>query len=552
MTESFGNAGITMLNRYLTDWAPDGIKAGDYVFGWSNWDLKLDGGRPEATSGLGGITMIGSEAYLLCETTEALPGTYRGRWYVYQMHFNGGTGAPPTKWSYVRRWIYEPHSSLGANSTWRPAIGNDGTNLLIVQAASSNYWIVSRYGPTGTYIGLANLYNDAAKTSHATGGRHMNGIAYTAADTGGAACWYIATEPVAYVYCYGTDAVRVTANEFPAPSTPMYGLMWDANLGRFVYRTGPKVYDFSKIKDTDLASNPVAAVQTWRLNNDADTATATVGDFATYETSKSPTVLSKTLQKRSWLRLNSMSPIPDLPSDLNDPDSLTFYVARGGSPVNADFKRIPPYHGTTDKVQTSVLLDTLPTTGLPPPATTLWGAQTAGKIRSVGIDGDGAIWRNEGDGAGRTGPFIWNSAGKLTKGLPCCSVVNTGAQSVPTSTETTMIYNNVEFDTDNMTANYATGFLTIQTAGIYMAYLMTVYASAAGGSRITIFRVNNVNVRRWGYNISELTAETISYMFKAVPGDVVSMRQYQSSGSAMALPGGAYFPGLQLVMVSAG
>jgi len=399
-TESLYGGIITKLVKATADnpAATPPVKTGDYEFGWDSF--SMDAVRTEITSALGGVTVLGTEVYALCQTSEAVPGTYYGRWYVYQWHYNGGSGTG--RLSYVRRWLYEPHGTLGGNSTWRPSLGNDGTNLLVVQSSTLNYWVVSRYGPTGTYIGLANLYDDPAKTKHTTAGRNMSGIVGSTADVG-TACWWVTHESSPYVFCVGSaDAVRIPANDFSGPVSPTYGLMWDGT--RFVQRSTATVYDFSRIKDTDLATNPVKAVQTWRLNN------TTAPAYATSETAASPAVSTVALKKRAYVRLSSMSPIPDEPGDPNDPDSLSFYLARGAGA----YMRIPPYFGT-DKATTSVLLDTLPTSGLPPPAVTSWGTATAGRVRpaATATDTNGLLWDFEGDGSFRLGELAGDKFGRF-------------------------------------------------------------------------------------------------------------------------------------------
>jgi hypothetical protein len=420
-TESLYGSTITKLYKETVDGTyadrGDGLpsKIGDYCFAYASFTMTDQ--RPEITSGLGGITVLGTEVYTLCETSEGYPGTYRGRWYVYQWHWNGSGTPVAGRFTFVRRWLYE-NTVSGAASTKYPAIGNDGTNILVMQANKNSNWNIYKYGPTGNYIGAVNP-TQSGGTTYMVALWHAAGIVYSPADLGGAACYWLAFQEYPWVYCFNaTTGVRITANEFPAPIKGMYSLDWDGT--RFITRGEQTVFDFSQVKDTDLATNAVKGVQTWRLNDNADTATTVVGDYATYETMASPPSSSVALSKRAWVRVSSKMPIPDDPGDANDPDSLSFYLARGANPANIDYHRIPPYHTTADKGTTSILLDVLPTVGLPPPATTTWGQQTPSKIlpAPTATDGNGALWQLVGDGSGRAGPLRWNSSGAMVSRIP--------------------------------------------------------------------------------------------------------------------------------------
>ena len=382
---------------------------GDFDHGLATFDMEAV--RPEIQSAMGGITVLGTEVYTMCQTTEKVPGTSKKRWYRYQWHWVGGA----TRFQYVTRWLFEPSSNYGGNSDYVPTIGTDGTNILVFQNGLQG-WGVTEFNPTtGANLGTTALWNNAGKTDRLIADRNGSGIIGTAADLGGAMYWWIATTALGQVYCFTTGGVRVTANEFSGPGQPT-GLFWDGT--RFMTRTDAFAYDYSQIKDTDLATNPVKAVQTWRLNNDSDAATAEVGDYATYETSRSQISSSIALVKRAWIRLTSPVAIPDDPNDINDPDSLTFYLARGATPALTDFKRVPPSTGANKGLLT-VLRDTIPSTGGNPPAITAWGPVTSGKVQSAAVDGiSSPIWNLQGNGVWRMGPLSGGANGQLTSKVP--------------------------------------------------------------------------------------------------------------------------------------
>lgn len=623
MTESLSDCVVTSLIRLATNdfvtW-PNNVKD-DFVYGFDAWGLKGQGGRSEVSSGQGGVTVLGDQVYVLCETTEAFPGTYRGRWYVYQLKFNGvapvtqsesfsgtalpsgwaanqhqsgipsatgpavvSTGVPtgsdngsalkfdfgdagidggdqassgtvtpnfpvmqdseirlrfrPTvvgspflpaesmklyvraeqdannvvtkgialdlvngfnlwdytgssnnslgnvpapsgyaankwywaklkvagnvvtaavwedgttepagtvvnttiltpgktaiKWgvtdfvsgptlgidvfvdsiglnvfdryTFVRRWLYEPKVSgvayEGAASVWKPAIGNNGTNILIVQANKNEHWVVNEYGPTGTHLSRSPLYQSDGTTYFQTG-RHAGGIVHGAFDGYGDR-WYVATESYPHVYSfYPISGVRQdTLTPFAVPETPMRGLAWDGI--RFIHRGTTKAFYYSRIMDV----TGVKGVQTWRKHDATDAITPTVGDKAEFETSPSPEA-SPVLRTRAYIRIQSPS---DIPSS-GGADSLSFYLKRT-SDSPAGFRIVPP---PNPGVQ-SVLLDTWPTTQITPPAATTFGSSTPAKIKSAGqLPAGGPVWQLTGNGPGNIGDFLsWDADGKTS------------------------------------------------------------------------------------------------------------------------------------------
>jgi len=201
--------------------------------------------------------------------------------------------------------------------------------------------------------------------------------------------------------------------------------------------------------------------------------------------------------------------------------------------------------------QTVAVFDTFVAGGAPAPTSNA-GPGGFAAISSPGsvYTGDGSIVNFSGDNSGNVGYYGWNSSGKPTKGLPCCSASANTIQNMLASTETTMIYNLTDFDTDGMAVNRATGFITCQTAGIYLCTYLASYASATGGSRITLCYKNSTSVRRWGHTVGETIGATVTHALRLAVGDTVSFRQYQSSGATLGTAQTlAYYPQLQVMMV---
>jgi|KBSMisStandDraft_5_1062788.scaffolds.fasta_scaffold00561_12 hypothetical protein len=409
---------------------------GDFLEPPMRFDMRVL--RPEITASYGGLAVIGTDVYTLGQTTEKMTGASTYRWYVYQWRYTGVASPAQSRFTYVRRWLHEPSTKYGGYSR-QPGIGTDGTEILIFQSNSDDLWGMSRYtAATGAYIATTPLYQDAAHTNRVTASRVGQQVIATAADLGGPVLWWVINQDHTNVYCFDTTGTRQIQNEFSAPGLPVTGFWWDGTRFMGHDDANQKVYDYSRIKDTDLVTNPVKAVQTWRLNNDTDAGGLFVGDYATYETAASPVASYTNLKKRSFFRLNSPGPIPDDPGDANDPDSLTFYMARGATPAITSYCRITPFTGV-NKTLTTVLLDTLPTVVAPPP-NPIGNFPTAGVTPAViksSAGGGNPNWQFQGDGSWDLAPLGSHST-KSTATL--AQKYDTGWQELAAVTGFTKIY----------------------------------------------------------------------------------------------------------------
>lgn len=330
-TESLSDAIITQLYRPTPD--------GDYTHALESWSLKTDGGRSEVMSAVGGLTVIGDNVYMLCTTNEqwssALP--WQGRWWIYKVAYNPSWTTNQNRWTFVWRTPYLSDGTttiLSGRSGNRPTIGNDGTDIWVVQAASNGDHYLTRYNNAGTLVANPAVMKQADTTTNFNSQQHCSALLRGTFDIGTDG-WIVMHENYNNAYWFNTSRNRVVANEFPTPSTPNLGALWDGT--RFRIMSEGYVRHTSKFSGTDLASNPINAVQTWRL---ADAASP---DYASAETKPSPRSQYSSLPKRAWLKITSPVDIPNDPSDANDPDALTFYVTRGtGTPANSSYKRVPP------------------------------------------------------------------------------------------------------------------------------------------------------------------------------------------------------------------
>ena len=385
--ESISNTcGITTVYRDSND---------DFNFNFTSFDMSDNdtGNHAEVFSGRGGLAVIGSEVYTLVEVSEyAAGGSGRLKQYIYQWHFNGSGSTGRARFTYVRRWAFEPVvggvAYEGGASPYRPALGYDGTNLTVVQANKNGDWVINKYTPSGGYVGRFPLYNNVSANTYVNAGYDLSGIVWGDFD-GITNRFYVSANGRGQVYAYtatpvtgigGSGYVRTSADDFILGTSDVWGLCHDGT--RFIARAPANVFFNSRIVDT----TGLAAEQTWRKHDATDTATATVGDFATYETKASP-LTSVPINKRAYLRLQSPSAIPTS----GGADALSFYTRLGSG---GTFYLVPP----AGIGVTSQLLDVLPTGGVTPPPATTFGASTPGRIKSAVDDGIGPRWYLDGNG----------------------------------------------------------------------------------------------------------------------------------------------------------
>ena len=486
------------IDRYLkTESAMSGIiteiyynnTTGEYTHGLNSYAITDD--RPEVNSAAGGLCVAGDDIFVLCHTTEQWSSSqpYRGRWYVYHYTLSG-TNNP--RWSFVRRWRYLAPADtniLSGMSDYNPAIAYDPIegDIVIAQAAQTGVNYITRFTLTGSWRGNPTKLLTPTGTDHSTK-RDIGQIIFTEADTGDYQKMWLVYDNSNTIHCWnpGTGR-RETTHEFPSPATPLRGLYWDGI--RFKAMTDKQVIHFSQIKDTNLATSKLRAVQTWRRRN------ATAPAYAAAETEMSTVSTSQNFPKRAWLRIQSQGPIPNDPGDPSDADSLSFYVARTvGAPVRTDFTlAAAPAVGVA-----TVVLDTLPTSGGNPPApgsavSKAFGDGAPAQIISVATDSSPKI-HLKGDGSGRLGTFHWGSEGNYgsLKGF----IDVTDAALVGTlSTMGDLAVGGSEFTIGQVriTQNYLTsssGDLIIRSAGNNIGFR----TAGSGSNAMLIGASNNVTM----------------------------------------------------------
>jgi hypothetical protein len=412
-TESFFDGGLVEYAKDSND---------NFLFNFSSWFLGNQGGRTEVVSATGGVAFIGTTAYLLCKTNEAVPGTFNSRWYVYRLAYNPGWTTAANKWSYVGRWLYEPSEGLGGFSTKTPAIGVRGSNVIIAQANTAGVVRVSEFTTGGSLVSNNAFLNTDG--SNITVNKDCTGVVRSAADVGANKYW-LCFDGVKQTYAFNdTTRLRETAQEFPLAHSTVYGMMWDTGASKFRSRMGLYVYTYSTIKDSDLTTNPIKVAATWRKAN------AVAPSYAQYETTISPPTTVSTFPKRAWLTATVTAEIPNT-GLVGDPDALSVYIARGTSPALSSYRLAgdtTPTPVEDQKITTYFLPDI--TRPSPPTATDRPFPDTLpGQVRCDAEDGVGAYWKFLGDGGFRVGPISKANTAAPVKGLPQANVVATGVMT---------------------------------------------------------------------------------------------------------------------------
>jgi hypothetical protein len=335
-------------------------------------------------------------------TSELYNGIRESRPYIYKW-----TRTSATSWTYVSRvGVNHGVTALGKDGySTEVMIGckdSAGSEIIALQNHDQNFKLYrTHFNPTTMTQTVA-----ATDTGLYNGPNYMEGsLLCTAADTG-ADRWWILSRGVTKISVFTSAWVRETTYDFEKVSGTVKGLGWDGT--RFRSRATDKaygnvfsntaVYNYSRIKDTDLNSNYVHGVYTFKTYDAADTAPgSSAGDYASAETSPSPIASFNTglMKPRQFISMAAGSTVPQ-----GGPNSVSFYFGRGATaPALTTFKRATPVPGAG---ATGLLVDILPTSGGAPPAASWgYGGQTPARIVANAYDAWGSLIDFKGDGSVR-------------------------------------------------------------------------------------------------------------------------------------------------------
>ena len=395
-TISFGWPAINTRDSRGFAWAERYglVKSGSYFYmaETNNTSLGLRGtiNRYDATTGAkdlnfgvvttlsnaqGGLTLLGNTMWVLGQGTS-------NYWYV--------EGYDITTWAKVAtRWQWSTASQ-------KPAIGNDGTNIVI---ASDNYSSASgklswaRYTTAGVYVTSTRITTATGLTAGCAG------IYWGSADFGGTVVM-VAFRQSAGFYGYTTAGVRASQYDFPtANSYYPSGTWWDGSNFWMNHSSAGVIHQYSAIKWTTETSKWWAS-ETWY---DPD---ATGGTHETIQGNRT----SFTMKKRAFLNVTSPAlPVRPSPTTTDDATQGRIYIGRGtNDPGRAQME----YAATvTDASRTAVIgTISLPAVGSnatnPPPSFSNFPAGIPGALKSTNN-----AFTVKGDGTGTWGGINYISGG---------------------------------------------------------------------------------------------------------------------------------------------
>lgn len=233
-------------------------------------------------SPLGGVTTVGSSYYVLGKDWTA---GRNGDWWVRRI---GSSGALQAEWKW-RAW---------ATVEYRPAIGTDGTNLLVTFCRPQDDAMrLEEWTTAGSQVTSQTL-------TGALNGIGLAGVGRGAADFGATRIWVAAAQAHSTVMVWDGSANRVAANDWYEAGEPR-GLCWAG--GQFVtIDSAARIRTYSGVTSNVAVTSQIA----WY-----DPLT---GGTGTHESTPSP-VRTDTWKARTWLKFTV--PIAPEASD-TDPTKL--------------------------------------------------------------------------------------------------------------------------------------------------------------------------------------------------------------------------------------
>ncbi|MDK8434288.1 hypothetical protein [Brevibacterium sp. H-BE7] len=196
-----------------------------------------------------GVTCIGSEMFFL--------GRYGYRFWVYVTNLSG---------TYLRRWEYpDPGYSESNPLTYRPGIGNDGTNVVIAQCDDAGPLNIRTYiKTTGALISAAKDTSDNTKSD-------VTGVYVGTADWGGSTKYAViakAKTQALPAFNATTGVYDSSKSFYVADGTNDTGVVWAGGKFRTLDPTGT-IHEYADVNTGD-ASGDWWAVYRWSVDADND------------------------------------------------------------------------------------------------------------------------------------------------------------------------------------------------------------------------------------------------------------------------------------------
>lgn len=347
-------------------------------------------------SSLGGVTRIGDYYYVLCRQNA---NTANWRILVYK----GSDKA------YMGSYDTNPIGGVSIATTSYPAIGHDGTNIMIAWAESNSNLYIRRiipYGAAGAGGQTGNTLNAGSwsSTVHVQGVQQVGGKIFAGYNN------------AINAYTPGTTtATRDTAAEFPKNTGALAGLSHDG-IAWATFTSG-KIFT----KHTTNSGRWL-----WAYDfRDADT-----GGSGTANTRPSPVRDITPTKFAKW----TVSIPQEAPDDLTNDGANTcgIFAAPYGSPLVLQHQLLTDGDGITGTVLSYIKTFTsLSLTGAAPNAVNDFASRSGaiGRFAST-IQADGEpTWHGDGDGSGRFGPIKFGATGRS---MQQPSTFSGGSHTTPT------------------------------------------------------------------------------------------------------------------------
>lgn len=334
----------------------------------------------------GGITAIGNVLYALVwwpgwtapkgSTQQSIPGGY----YVFAV--NATTGA-----------VIDYGLIYWSTSYRRPAIGTDGSNLIVAQTGSGNVYFYAYSPPTGGIMAGRQLSTTSGTTLPTSGVTALNDdLIYVGKqnyDFGGNYV-VVAGENTPSILVLTNNNTLYPGYSFALADVSSVGFTWNGTAFTSLSQSSPTLTIYTGL--TWTTSDP----STWWLS--ITYTDSNPGGTGVHETSQS--VRSHfTMKKRARLTVAIPDdPVRPNPTTPDDPTGVNLYIGRGNTdPGFLAMERQPVFPDGTASVQytTFVLAPTGGAAVQPPPATTNFPNAVPGKIvsndsTSLVINGDGS------------------------------------------------------------------------------------------------------------------------------------------------------------------
>jgi hypothetical protein len=397
--------------------------------------------------------------------------------------------------------------STGLNASRNPALGTDGTDLLMAVVIGGDLLLRRYDATTGAILGSdvnTGTFSDS----------HFAAVMYGSFDFG-ATRWVVITRDRAggdLVRVFNTAGVRQSAEEWTLASLTAGGALWDGSRFRVFARGAERLWRYSDDTWTTAADSTRRVANTWTESGGGQTM---LGPRATFTA------------KKRW---RTTVTIPDIPSGS---DGAKVYLNKGASD--------PGPTGSWLQSTTAVRTVTLPTpvwSGTSAPTTSTYPGGTPAILRSDKIASNGDPMVNLlGDGSGQAGPSRWNSDGR---------VIGRGRWN---TTTTPNVSNNTfttrtgwtETDATNYPAvgvTHSAGVFTVTEAGLYRVTATVTFASGANGRRVFRFLVDGASAATSEPPVGSGTlgrvGQTITTDVYLPAGGTVEVQGLQASGGALA------------------